>query len=192
MAARPILEPRPGRAWRDEVRALVHRLEDRAPKGYDGVLVAPYRGQQRYAMPSASRGYTLKQLDVIALRFRFRGGNAGEPNRVVLVRLTRVAAVNLLRAMRDVPQIEVGFGSGYYSSLRTYTMQSALYANYLAGGPRAAKPGLLSWHLRCAVDLGYRGPGAFPNEEGRQAMLRWGFHDLGAIDPPHHTFGRRG
>ena len=187
-----ILEPRPGRAWRDQVRALVHKLEDEAPRNYDGTKLAPYRAQQKYAAPSSTRGYTLEQLDPISLRFKIRGGNAGTPGRTILVRLSRVVAVNLLRAMRDVPQIEPGFGSAYFAGLRTWGMQAGLYAAYLAGGSRAAKPGLLSWHLRAAVDLGYRGPGTFPNEEGRLAMRSHGFVDLGAIDPPHHTFGRRG
>ena len=187
-----VLEPRPGRAWRNEVRALVHDLEDDAPRNYDGTLVAPYRAQQTNAAPSAVRGYTTEQLDVISYRFKFRGGHAGTPGRVVLVRLSRVVMVNLLRALRDVPSIEVGFGSAYDAGLRTWARQEQLYANYRAGGPRAAPPGLKSWHLRCAVDLGYRGPGTPYEEEGRLAMQQHGFYTLDGIDPPHCTFGRRG
>ena len=186
----PVLKPRPGRAWTAEVRALVHKLEDDAPKAYDGILVAPYRAQQTAA--TAGRPYTAEQLDIITRRFQFAGGHAGTPGRTVVVRLTRLAMVDLLRAFRDVPQIEVGFGGAYDASLRTWTRQAQLYASYKAGGPRAAPPGPGSFHLRCAVDLGYRGPGVFPKEEGRLSMIEHGFFDLGSIDPPHFNRLKRG
>lgn len=175
-----VLEPRAGKAWRDEVRALVHKLEDGGPTGYDGQRIAPYRAQQTRPIMDSGLVYPAARLDLIQRAFEFAGG------RRAVVRLTRVAFVNLLRALRDVPRgIEVGFGSAYFASWRSWSMQSQLYNNYRAGGPLAAPPGR-SWHHRCSVDLGLR------TEEGRAAMLEHGFEDLLPQDPPHFTFGRRG
>lgn len=176
MSPKNWLEPRAGKAWRDEVRELVHKLEDAAPRGYDGQRFAPYFAQQQTPGP-AGRVYASTQMDLVRLRFLFRGGRA------VLVTLTRVSMVNLLRAMRDVPTIEVGFGSAVYAGWRSFTMQNILYQNHLRGGPLAAPPGK-SWHHRTAVDLGVR------SDAGRAAMIRHGFTDLLPADPPH--FERNG
>jgi len=174
-----VLEPRAGRAWRDEVRALVHKLEDAAPRGYDGERVAPYLAQQTRPIMDSGVVYPTARLDLVARPFDFGG-------RRVLVRLTRVAFVGLLRALREVPGgIEVGFGSGYFASWRSWGMQAQLYANYRAGGPLAAPPGK-SWHHRASVDLGVR------TDEGRFAMIASGFEGLLPQDPPHFTYGRRG
>jgi hypothetical protein len=159
---------------------LIHELEDDAPRGYEGARrLAPYRAQQTSPTDPSGRVYSAAALDMIRRPFVFRGG------RRVLVSLQRPAFVALLRAMRDVPSIEVGFGSGVYASWRDFTMQRILYANHLAGGPLAAPPGK-TWHHRAAVDLGVR------SDAGRAAMLRHGFVDLLPQDPPHFTLGRRG
>jgi hypothetical protein len=173
------LVPGPSKTWKDTARALVHELEDTAPSGYDGVLVAPYGAQQTGPVADNGRPYPLARLDVIERPFEFKGG------RLVLVRLTRVAFVNLLRAMRAVPSIEVGFGPGTFAALRTFSMQQQLFEAFQKGGPLAAPPGK-SFHHRCSVDLGVR------SDAGRAAMIRNGFFDLLPDDPPHFTFGRRG
>jgi hypothetical protein len=179
MAKPTPLVPRSDKAWKDECRALIHELEDTAPSGYDGKLIAPYSTQQTNPVADNARPYATSRLDVIERPFEFRGG------RLVLVRLTRVAFINLLRAMRQVPSIEVGFGRAAFASLRTFDMQNMLHKNHLNGGPLAAPPGK-TWHHRCAIDLGVR------SEAGREAMIRHGFFDLLPQDPPHFTFGRRG
>jgi hypothetical protein len=179
MAKPKPLVPSSAKAWKDECRTLIHQLEDSAPQGYDGTLVAPYFAQQVTSVGDNGRPYPTARLDVIERPFEFKDG------RLVIVRLTRVAFVNLLRAMRDVPTIEVGFGNGFFASLRTFEMQSGLHQNFLRGGPLAAPPGE-TWHHRAAVDLGVR------SDAGRAAMLRHGFVDLLPQDPPHFTFGRRG
>ena len=130
-------------------------------------------------MDPSGRVYSATALDLVRIRFEFRGG------RLVLVSLQRPAMVALLRAMRVVPSIEVGFGSAVYASWRSIAMQTILYRNYQAGGPLAAPPGR-TWHHRAAVDLGVR------SDEGRRAMLAAGFKDLLPQDPPHFTLGRRG
>ena len=179
MATTTPLVPRSDKAWKDECRGLIHELEDSAPNGYDGTLLAPYFAQQTTPVGENGRPYPTARLDVIEHPFEFNGG------RVVLVRLTRTAFVNLLRAMREVPTIEIGFGNGFFACLRTFEMQSQLHQNFLNGGPLAAPPGK-TWHHRAAVDLGVR------DEAGRAAMIQHGFVDLLPQDPPHFTFGRRG
>jgi hypothetical protein len=171
------LIPRAGRDWKREASAVIHELEDKAPRFYDGTLLAPYRRDQTSPVNDAGRPF--RWLDVIDRPFEFKGG------RLVLVRLTRVAFVNLLRAMRDVPSIEVGFGRATFATFRTFEMQSMLHQIHLKGGPLAAPPGK-TWHHRAAVDLGVR------DDAGREAMKRHGFFDLLPQDPPHFTFGRRG
>lgn len=166
------LVPRSEKAWKDECRALIHELEDSAPRGYEGVAVAPYFAQQSGSVAENGRPYPTTRLDVIERPFEFKG------SRLVVVRLTRVAFVNLLRAMREVPTIEVGFGNGFFAILRTFEMQSRLHQNFLRGGPLAAPPGK-TWHHRAAVDLGVR------SDAGRAAMIRHGFFDLLPQDPPH-------
>lgn len=179
MAGEEPLVPRAEKAWKDECRELIHELEDSAPQGYDGVKAAPYSEQQTSPVAENGRPYPTARLDVIERPFEFKGG------RVVLVRLTRVAFVNLLRAMREVASIEVGFGRGTFATLRTFEMQSLLHENFLKGGPLAAPPGK-TFHHRCALDLGVR------SDAGRVAMIRHGFFDLLPQDPPHFTFGQRG
>lgn len=174
-AARPAL----GQGLEDECRALIHELEDTALSGYDGKLRAPHGAQQTKPVADNGRPYPTARLDVIERPFEFKGG------RLVLVRLTRVAFVNLLRAMRQVPSIEVGFGRAAFASLRTFGMQDMFHRNHLNGGPLAAPPGS-TWHHRSAIDLGVR------SEAGRAAMVHNGFLDLLPQDPPHFTFGRRG
>lgn len=175
-AVRPLV-PQTGTDWKSACNTLIDELEDQAPRFYDGTLLAPYRRTQ--ASPVNEAGRPFRWLDVIERPFEFKGG------RVVLVRLTRVAFVNPLRAMHDVPSIEVGFGRAAFATLRTFEMQSMLHQNFLKGGPLAASPGK-TWHHRAAVDLGVR------DDAGRKAMLRHGFVDLLPQDPPHFTFGRRG
>jgi hypothetical protein len=179
MAGPEPLVPSSDAAWKETCHALIHKLEDSAPTGYDGVLVAPYGDQQESPVAGNGRPYPIAELDVITRPFEFKGG------RLVLVRLTRVAFVNLLRAMRAEPTIEVGFGTGTFASLRTFAMQNQLFQDHLDGGPLAAPPGK-SFHHRASVDLGVR------SDAGRAAMIRNGFFDLLPQDPPHFTFGRRG
>ena len=175
----PLMEPRLGPAWVTECREMVHRLEDTAPRGYDGTRVAPYRAQQSTPGPPIGGVYPTEALDLIPITFDFNG-------RRVLARLTRVAMVGLLKAMREEPKgIEIGFGNGFFATWRSWGMQNTLYENYKAGGPLAAPPGK-SWHHRCALDLGVR------TEDGRAAMIRAGFEDLLPQDPPHFVWGRRG
>ena len=97
-------------------------------------------------MAGNGRPYPMARLDVIERPFEFKGG------RLVLVQLTRVAFVNLLRAMKAVPSIEVGFGPGTFAGLRTFTMQQQLFDAFTRGGPLAAPPGK-SFHHRSSVDL---------------------------------------
>lgn len=172
------LVSRAGRDWKRESSAIIHELEDTAPFRYDGILLAPYSKQQTTPVNDNGRPYG-KLLDVIERPFEFKGG------RLVLVRLTRVAFVNLLRAMRDVPSIEVGFGRATFATFRTFEMQTMLHQIHINGGSLAAPPGE-TWHHRAAVDLGVR------SDAGREAMKRHGFFDLLPQDPPHFTFGRRG
>lgn len=176
----PVMTPRLGPRWQGECRDMIHKLEDTAPRNYDGIKAAPYRAQQLTPVPPIGNvTYPVDALDLIPLTFDFGG-------RIVLARLTRVAMVGLLKALKDEPKgIEIGFGNGFYSTWRSWGMQNTLYLNYKAGGPLAAPPGR-SWHHRCALDLGVR------TEDGRAAMLRAGFEDLLPQDPPHFCWGRRG
>lgn len=175
------LEPGKGERWTTTVRELIHKLEDSAPRGYDGRRIAPYN----LANPNPRGDYSPADLDVVRRAFAFNGG------RVVVVRLQRVAFVSLLHAMRERPEIEVGFGDGHFASYRTYEMQAFLRENYLEGGPLAAAPGPNgSWHQGAiAVDLTNAGPAGSPI---RRAMEDAGFEGLLPQDPPHHTYGRRG
>lgn len=177
--ARTALEPRQGPKWRNAARALIHRLEDGAPVGYDGHRIAPYR----VAYPRPSDDFSRDEIDLVRRLFRFRG------DRLVVVRLQRVAFVGLLRAMRDEPSIEIGFGAGFYATYRTDEMQGDLREIYLNGGPLAAPQDVSNHELGIAADLSNAGASGSPQ---REAMQAHGFQGLLPQDPPHHTFGRRG
>lgn len=164
-----ILSPGLGPKWRSQVRAEIHRIEER----------------HRLVIRPATAGlndpgcFTRKRLDIIRRVFDFNGT-------LVAVRLQPIAMVALLKAMRDVPNIRVGFGTGTTASYRTCDLQRELWEKYQAGGFRAAPPGK-SWHNRgLAVDIGGRPP------KTREAMQRHGFKDLPDIDPPHFSYGVRG
>lgn len=180
MSAKEPLDPGNGRQWAEQARETIHHLEENAPPRYNGQRIAPYSVHD----PNP-RAYDASRLDVVRCVFRFNGP------RFVTARLQRVAMVALLRAMREEPSIEIGFGSAFYATYRTHEMQADLYEAYLHGGPLAAPPGPFgSFHQGgISLDLGNAGPAGSPV---RDAMEAHGFRGLLPQDPPHHTYGQRG
>lgn len=171
---RQLLVPRVGKAWETQARDAIAELTE----GHR-VVVRPI------GVPISQRGsYTPEQIDLVTLRFDF-----AQRDEVVICRVQRIYAVNLLEVLLDVPRgLVVGYGgAGYTASYRSKAFQTELYERYEAGvGGKAAPPGN-SYHER---GLATDSP---PTAQGRARMRRQGFFDGSSFgDPSHWTWGAVG
>lgn len=171
-----LLKPRASRAWRDQARATIHRLEE----GHRVIIRPAGVGLSASGSGSLPDCYPPRRLDLVTLHFDFRAREL-----VTVVRCQRIAAIALLKALRIAPlAIVVGYGgTGGTASYRSCELQAELYARYQAGtGGKAAPPGR-SWHNR---GLSLDAPSS---EQGHVAMRRCGFRDGVSGDPSHFTYG---